>query len=347
MKKQSRLTEEQRRELEAISREEGDVRYVRRAQAVLFLDKNQDISSISALTGLGRRQIFSYRRLYVEQGLEGIAPKRHKAKKCLLTRAQRAEIIDILQNKAPKDFGYEQSYWSTGVLGALIKEVYGVEYASRTSHYVLFKEAKMSFHKPGRVYEKHDAARAESWREEKKSIVEQAFQEKDTVILCADEMILSSQTTFQKVWLKVGDYPKVQVSNTKANRSLYGFLNVKTGVEHAFVREWQNMFITKGVLEEIRKIYPTQKILLFWDGAGWHKGSEVKNFIKADQNIEIHYFPTYSPDENPQEHVWKKGRAEKSHNVFIPDIQKAADNFATFLNTHSFPYTFFNLGANL
>jgi hypothetical protein len=36
---------------------------------------------------------------------------------------------------------------------------------------VLFKEAKMSFHKPGRVYEKHDAARAESWREEKKSIV--------------------------------------------------------------------------------------------------------------------------------------------------------------------------------
>ena len=205
----------------------------------------------------------------------------------------------------------------------------------------------MSFHKLGKVYEKYDAARAEAWRAEKEPIIEHTVKEADTVILCADEMVLSSQTIFQKVWLKVGDYPQVQVSNTKKNRSIYGFLNVKTGAQHAFVREWQNMFITKGVLEEIRKIYPTQKILLFWDGAGWHKGSEVQKFIEADKNIEVHYFPTYSPDENPQEHVWTKGRAAKSHNVFIPDIQKAANDFTAFLNTTLFPYKFFSLGAGL
>ena len=51
------------------------------------------------------------------------------------------------------------------------------------------------------------------------------------------------------------------------------------------------MHITVEVLKEMRKIYPHQKILLFWDGAGWHRGSEVKKFMDADKGWEVVYFP--------------------------------------------------------
>lgn len=64
------------------------------------------------------------------------------------------------------------------------------------------------------------------------------------------------------------------------------------------------MTITKDILEKIRKTYyPYQKLLIFWDGAGWHKGSKVQEFIKEDKNIEIIYFPKYAPELNPQEYV--------------------------------------------
>lgn len=165
------------------------------------------------------------------------------------------------------------------------------------------------------------------------------------MVLCEDEMIISTRTTFQKIWLKKGEYPKIEVSDTKKNKSIYGFLNLKTDKEHAFVRERQNMCITTEVLKEIRALYPNQKVLLLWDGAGWHKGSVVQGFIKEDGKIEIIYFPPYSPEENPQEHVWKEGRSKITHNKLIPDIEKAASDFVNYLNNNNFPYKLLNLSA--
>ena len=136
----------------------------------------------------------------------------------------------------------------------------------------------------------------------------------------------------------MGEYPRVTVSNKKESRSIYGFLNLKTGQEHAFKTAWQNMFITKDQLIKIREIYPTEKIIILWDGPGSHRGKEVTQYVEADKNMEIIYFPPYSPEENPQEHVWREGRKEVSHNKFIENIDTATDEFVTFLNTKKFRY---------
>ena len=97
---------------------------MRRALAVLFLDAGQSIDVIKDLTDLGRRKIFLYRRLFVTEGLTGIAPKRQKARALLLTKAQRAEVVLMLQEQTPQAFGYEEAYWTTQILGAVIKEKY-------------------------------------------------------------------------------------------------------------------------------------------------------------------------------------------------------------------------------
>ena len=92
-------------------------------------------------------------------------------------------------------------------------------------------------------------------------------------------------------------------------------------------------------------MYPNQKILLLWDGAGWHRGSVVQNFLKEDGNIETIYFPPYSPEENPQEHVWKEGRSKITHNKFIPDIDKVVSDFVSYLISENFSYKLLNLSA--
>lgn len=47
-------------------------------------------------------------------------------------------------------------------------------------------------------------------------------------------MMLSTQTTTQKIWLPQGQFPKIDVSSQRKVRCIYGFLNVKTGHENAF-----------------------------------------------------------------------------------------------------------------
>lgn len=347
--KSPKLSEKQESELRnVVYLNEHSSREVKRAQAIILIDKGIDMPTITNLTGLGRSQIFNLRNNYLKIGLMAVEDKKKKNPKELLTKKQRNEIITAISTKKPGEcdrYFDRNDYWTTGMLGEYIRRKYDVAYKSKTSLYLIFRQSRFTFHKPGRVYEKRDESEVKKWRKTAKPIVEKALFEPDTIVLCEDEMVLSTQTTFQKIWLPKGEYPKIEVSNKKENRSIYGFLNIKNGVEHAFKTEWQNMHITVKILRNIRKIYPAQKLLLLWDGPGWHKGKEVIKFIEQDKRIEILHFPKYSPEENPQEHVWKKGRSNITHNITIDDIDETASKFVKYLNANTFNYSLLGIAG--
>ncbi len=48
----------------------------------------------------------------------------------------------------------------------------------------------------------------------------------------------------------------------------------------------------------------------------------------------------YTPELNPQEHIWKTWRSNITHNNFIDNIDKATDKFIRFLNDTIFDYKF-------
>lgn len=346
MRKCLKLRQKQVNELNETIRDNASTgAEVRRAQAILLVNEEVDPTAISAVTGYSRKHAFTLRCRYLDQGISTLQDKRRGKPKELLTKKQRDEIIETVKSRKPNEYSYNSAYWTTSILGNFIERKYHVKYKSKTSYYLFFKGAKFSYHKPGQIYEKRDEVEVKKWRKATTIKVKKALRENpDTVVLVQDEMNLSTQTTFQKIWLPANEYPKVEVSSKRESRSVYGFLNVRTGREHAFKTKWQNMYITRDVLKELRKQYPTQEILLIWDQAPWHKGSKAQEFIKEDGNIDTIYFPRAAPEENPQEHVWKKGRSHVTHNRFIQDIDTATNEFVEYLNNAEFPYSF--LGIN-
>lgn len=349
MKRSPKLTKDQTQEIHTFIRNTArSGREVRRAQAVLLVDEDVDPAAIRAVTAYKRRQIFAVRKNYLSGGIEAIKDKQKGTPKELLTKQQRIEIIETIKTKKPNELdAYYQNYdyWTTGVLGAYIERTHKVKYKSNTSHYLLFKEAKFTYHKPGRVSQRRSEEEIQEWQKNVTTQVKTAWNDPHTVILTEDEMHLSNQTTVQKIWLPKGEYPKIEIARKREARSIYGFLNVKTGQEHAFKTKWQNMYITAEILPKVRALYPHKKILLLWDQAGWHKGSEAQKMIKEDGNIETQYFPTAAPEENPQEHVWKSGRSQCTHNKFMKDIDMATDEFVHYLNTTKFPYSLIGFSA--
>jgi transposase len=333
-----KLSNNQINELKTNLKRPADAAELKRIQAILMLNCGEKTEKIEMLTGLKRSRIFSLRLLYLIKGIKAVETK-PKKQKSLLTKKQLKEIARTLKTKTPEDFNYSCSFWTTSVLGDFIKREYDVCYKSKTSLYLIFRQAKFTYHKPGRVYHNQDPEEVKRWRKETKPIVKRAFKDKETIILAEDEMILSTQTTFQKIWLPEGEYPRIEISNIRKNRSVYGFLNVKTGQEHAFKTEWQNMYETVKILKKIRKLYPKKKLLILWDGAGWHRGSKTQEFINQDKYIQTVYFPKYTPEENPQEHIWKNGRDQITHNCFIENIDTATDEFIGYLNKTTFRYS--------
>lgn len=349
MKKLPKLTKKQKEELSEIINNKNSLGpEVRRAQAILLVNKETDNKTVKAITKFSRKHSFFLRKSYLSKGREAICDKRKGKPKELLTKKEREKIIKIITTKTPHQIDshrYESDFWTTGILAEYIKREYKVKYKSKTSYYIIFKKSKFTFHKPGRVYENRDEEEVRKWRIKAKKKISSAWKDQNTIIFCGDEMVLSTQTTFQKIWLRKGEYPKIEVSNNRKNRSVYGFLNVKTGKEHAYKTERQNMYETVKILKKIRKVYPDKKLLFFWDGAGWHRGSKVLEYIKKDNNIETFYFPKYSPEENPQEHVWKNGRDKITHNEFIRDIDKTTDEFVKYLRKTKFKYKLLKVGA--
>jgi transposase len=332
-----KLSHQQIQELRKFNRESKKSSESKRAQAVLLLDKDVDIAEIGLVTELGRSQIFNLRSLYIKNGIDALRDKRTGKPKELLTKKQREKIIETVKSKTPKQLGYVSDYWTTGILGDWIDEKYKTKYKSKTSLYLVFKKASFSYHRPITRYDLRDEKEVEEWKKRIKSRLKKL--DAHSVVLAGDEMILTTETTIQRVWLPQGEYPKIEVrTGGRKRRSIYGFLNLRTGQEHAFKTEYQNMFITAEILKQVREKYPNQHILLLWDSAGWHKGSVVQEYLKQDKNIEILHFPRYAPEENPQEHVWKSGRGAITHNRYIEDIDRATNELVAYFNKSKFNY---------
>lgn len=328
-----------------MKQKERSIAEVNRAQSVIAV--NGSVWLFLEIIDMSRRQAFYWRTQYLNHGTDALQEKRSNNWPQLLSPEQRDIVRQWLATSLPKDHGFPGTiFWTTGILATLIRHEFGIEYRSKTSYYLLFKHASFSFHKPKKRYEKADEAVVEAWVKTTRPILDKAWRDENTVILCEDEMLLTTTTTIQKVWLPEGDYPPVLETNrTRKNKSIYGFLNLKTGQQHAFKTERQLMYDTVRVLRRVKRLYPGKNILLLWDGAGWHRGSAVQQYLKRVGNIADYYFPPYSPELNPQEHIWKAGRAAITHNRFIDNLDKATDELVTHLNHHSYPYKLLGFSA--
>jgi transposase len=292
---------------------------------------------IRSFTGYSRAQAFRIKAKYFSEGISSLSDKRQGKPKEILTRKQREKIIETVKSKTPNRLGFASDHWTTGILGKWIEEKYKVTYKSKTSLYLVFKKASFSYHRPITRYDLRDEKEVEEWKKKAKKRLEKL--DTNTILLAGDEMILTTETTIQRIWLPEGEYPKIEVSTGgRKRRSVYGFLNLKTGEETAFKTEYQNMFVTREVLQKVRATHPNQKILLLWDSAGWHKGSVVQEYLKQDGDIEVLHFPRYAPEENPQEHVWKSGRSAVTHNRYIEDIDAATNELVKYFNQTKFNY---------
>lgn len=341
-----KLNQKQKEELERCAKASNDKDEIRKSQTILLLDEKNGLKLVKRLIGYGKTQAYTIKKRYLKEGIPSLSDKRKGKPKELLTKQQREEIIETVKTKRPKDCGYEREHWITSILGDWISRNFKVKYKSKTSLYLVFKQAQFTYHKPGRVYDKHDEKEVEAWKVETKPKLDRYLKEENAVLLAEDEMVLTTETTIQKVWLPEGEFPKIIcTTGGRKRRSVYGFLNMKTGEEHAFKTEFQNMYQTKDILEEIRNIYPKQKIVLFWDNAGWHRGSVVQDWIRNDGNIEIIHFPRYAPEENPQEHVWKSGREKVTHNEYIENIDVATDTLVEYFKRTRFGYSLLGVSS--
>jgi transposase len=152
------------------------------------------------------------------------------------------------------------------------------------------------------------------------------------ILLAEDEAALMSVPSIIRTWGKKGIQPVIPTSNKKRFRAtMFGAVNLYTGDICSAIAETGNTETFLSFVRKVLKKYPRKEIFFVLDNVRFHHAKKVTEiFLKRVKRLHFIYLPSYSPDLNPQEWVWKQLRRETTHNTYyeiFDDEIKAAKEF--------------------
>jgi transposase len=95
----------------------------------------------------------------------------------------------------------------------------------------------------------------------------------------------------------------------------YGLIRTPNGNREGF------LMVLKALYRKLRGY----RIWLYVDGAAWHKGDPVRQFVKSHRRLRLDYLPSYQPALNPQERIWRRVRYEATTNRWFEHLDDIWD----------------------
>ena len=117
-------------------------------------------------------------------------------------------------------------------------------------------------------------------------------------------------------WAKFPQRPTVKAMLTHQYVYAYGAASIQQGNFDSLVLPHVNSDCMAIFLTEVAKRYPNDNIVMVLDGAGWHKSKSMT----IPDNIRLLSLPPYSPELNPQEHLWDELREKEFPNRVFSDM---------------------------
>lgn len=288
---------------------------LKRALAVKLTKEGYRPAEICRLLQVSRSFVSKWKGIYADQGVTGLRLG-YKGSRGYLDAPQRAEVLAWLR---------AQQVWDLAALRAHLQERYGVVYRSLQSYYALFQAADISWKKVQKVQPKKDPDQIAAKRTEIATKLKGWAAEMlagRRVCFFADECHLVWGDICGYAWGPTDQRLTVAVANEKQRQTYYGVLNGLNGqtIVRAYPKgDGKN---TVQFLKLLAQQNPDQSIVIFWDGASYHRGQEVQAYLteinagrsEAEWKITCVRLAPYAPEENPMEEVWLHGKGTVRQN---------------------------------
>lgn len=139
-----------------------------------------------------------------------------------------------------------------------------------------------------------------------------------------DEASFWLDGTLHRTWARVGLQPRVDTFGQRKTAHVYGAVSLE---EAAFSYLFAAVFNGETFYAFLRRLvarFAPRKIFLIIDNAPYHWLDEAgrKWLKKSSSKIELCRLPSYSPEFNPMEPIWKVTRKRTTHNRFYSTPQE-------------------------
>jgi transposase len=306
------------------ARQNGNWVRCQKINAVFAFSEGYGVSTIADILNVGISSVYDWIKVFLQKGIRGLREKYSSGRPSKLTKTEKkrlAKLVDV----GPEACGFISSCWRSPMLQELIHREFGIFYSV---HYIseLLKNMGFSFQKARFVAANQDEEAREKWlKNEWPRILRQANSQ-DAYLLFGDEASFPQWGSLNYTWARRGQQPVVKTSGSRKAYKVFGLIDYFSGKLFAkghlgkLNADTYIAFLTE-VLAKTRK-----QIILIQDGASYHKGSKMTEFFENNKHrLTVYRLPTYSPDFNPIEGLWKKIKQMGTHLKYFPTFESLID----------------------
>jgi transposase len=317
-----------------------DVRLVRRTTVLIdLLVHHVPMAVLCERWGLSSSCLYDWQRAFLLHGMESLHYRHSGGRRPKLTLRQKKRLVELLE-AGPQVVGCETACWTSVLLRVLIWREFGVLY-NRQYVCTLLHNLGFSFQKARFVSDHLDAAKRLAWLQDKWPALVRAAKRCKGLILFEDEASFAQWGSLSYTWARRGRQPEVPTSGKRKGYKVFGAIDYVSG--RLFFQGIEGRFNSESYQAFLQMILAqtTQHLFLIHDGARYHTSAATQAFLAAHRDrITAEPLPSYSPDYNPIEYLWKKTKQRATHNKYFKEfialtvsVDKALAYFATHPDT--------------
>jgi transposase len=323
-------------ELEELFKTTDDRRLRTRAQALLMTYRGRTQAEIAADLLVDERTVRRWLEVWRQRGLDGLRIRWAPGAAPRIGGALAQEVVDWVR-QGPAACGLDRANWTSAELAEHVRRTRGVRVAERTMRSFCQRHGIRPY-RPTYRFLRGDAGKQEQARQEL-SVLKNEARAGACVLLSQDEARFPMVPTLVRTLGVKGHRPIVGTRDNKDTVYAFASLNLLKGrlttrllVSEVRTRRRYGSHKTRHLqtafahhLRDVVRAYPASRyarVVLTIDNAPWHRGKPITDVLTQHPHLKLYRLPSYSPQLNVIERLWKLLRRRATHNRLF---EKVAD----------------------
>ena len=288
-----------------------------RIRCIRMLKLKKKTGEIVKILGVSPNSVRNWKRIYEQKGMLGLKEKKRGVKQGtgpLLTKKQEKQVQGWIRDKMPEQLKMPFGLWTRKAIVELIKRELGIKIAVRTVGDYLHRWGFSPQKPKKKAYEQNPKAVKKCLQEEYPTIAALAKKEQ-AEIHWGDETGIRNDCQYGRSYAAKGKTP---VKSTMAKRISLNMISTVTNQGLVRFMSYKGSMNAQRFIKFLKRLIKgsKKKIYLILDNLRVHHSKIVKRWVSENQEeIELYFLPSYSPDLNPDEYLncdLKYGLAQKA-----------------------------------
>ena len=173
------------------------------------------------------------------------------------------------------------------------------------------------------------ASRSDSTDEERSLLTAQAVRERPIRLMFQDEARFGRMARIRRCWAPAPLRPVVFNGYEREFTYAYGSVSPMHGELDWSLSDKMNTVQMAAFLSQVSQAHPQEFLVMVVDGASSHKAKE----LIVPENVRLIPLPGYSPELNPQEHIWDEVREKAFPNLVLDRMAAVVERLRNGMTT--------------